>query len=900
MDNVGAYSFYKIVYTAAQARATIAAGRMAVILAVESSDIFNGNDPISTLVGLYNNGVRTLQPLHQFNGKLGGVSFHDEVIVAMQTIKNIGHGDFNHLCKSYAGNGSYAHCNAKIGNINYKGLTAAGKSFIIKMMQLGMPIDIAHMSEKSIADVQTLTTGTCNYPAFISHGHVRDLLERGSDFPSGTEYGWKAKNSHEKTVPGWIISYVSNSGGLFGLRTGPDYYDFLSYQGFLTLAGLGNAPIPSKGSLQMNKKSDKLGGTEYHFAYAVDYLTRVKNVNVALGSDFNGLIEQMLFDNEGLTNCPGTSATDTQDCKMAGMAHIGKEYALMNQKLNATGLQNVSSYNSLRNNSADAYVQMWERSTSIAAGNCCNPITVSQLETTGAYNGATAWITIDGTGFNALTTMSAKLRVYQGTTEYACTGFQMISSTQAACLAPAGLPVGFYDVIVSNKSGYCNQSGVRTKAIFMTDIYQENVQRITEESFAIPVVVKPVDVTPVDVTPVEITPGLGTGAKLCVTKFHDLDGDGVQDLGEPGLPGWTFTVSGGVGTITTGPQGSFCSVVPAPGTYTASEQGQPGWTPTTPNPQQATVSPGQSVTLSFGNKKADDKKCDLTIQKTVDPNPPIPGQQAAFVVRVRNVGSGLCAPTTSVTDTLPSGITVGGLTPNAADGWACFGTTAITCTNPTLTLQPNQTSTVVSILGKVTAPPGTSVKNCAGVKHPQDTNPTNNEACIAVTVPVAPPAGTCDVEIRKTGDPPQPSSGQQVFFNIALKNVGTGPCGLNTVVQDPRPQGLTFTAAPVANQSGWACSLSGGNASCVTAGTLPPGYTARFTFPATVTAPPGSTSINCATVSNPADTNPANNQSCVTIQVQRGVGPPPRPFDPKGLPVPPPPRPFDPKGLEGR
>jgi hypothetical protein len=79
-----------------------------------------------------------------------------------------------------------------------------------------------------------------------------------------------------------------------------------------------------------------------------------------------------------------------------------------------------------------------------------------------------------------------------------------------------------------------------------------------------------------------------------------------------------------------------------------------------------------------------------------------------------------------------------------------------------------------------------------------------------------------------------------------------------------------------------------------------------------VTAPPGGTSTNCATVSNPADSNPANNQSCAPIQVQRGVGPPPRPVEPKGVgppppprPVdpkgsPPPPRPFDPKGLEGR
>jgi uncharacterized repeat protein (TIGR01451 family) len=392
---------------------------------------------------------------------------------------------------------------------------------------------------------------------------------------------------------------------------------------------------------------------------------------------------------------------------------------------------------------------------------------------------------------------------------------------------------------------------------------------------------------PVEITPVEITPGLGTGAEICVSKFHDLNGNGVQDPGEPGLPGWTFTVTPGGPTIITGSQGTLCFGVPAPATYTVSEVVLPGWTPTTPNPQTVTASPSQLVNLSFGNKK-DDKKCDLTIEKTVDPPQPISGQQAAFVIRVRNVGSGLCAPTTTVTDTLSSGVTFVSMNPNAADGWACFGTTSTTCTNPTLTLQPNQTSMVVIILVNVTAPPGTSVKNCAGVKHPQDTNPANNEICIGV--PVAPPVEKCDLEMRKTGDPPQPISGQQVFFNITMKNVGTGPCRLDTVVQDPRPAGLTFTAAPVANQPGWACSLLGGNASCVTAGTLPPGYTATFTSTATVTAPPGGTITNCATVSNPADINPANNQSCMTIQVQRGVGPP-RPSEPKGVRPPLPPRP---------
>jgi uncharacterized repeat protein (TIGR01451 family) len=531
----------------------------------------------------------------------------------------------------------------------------------------------------------------------------------------------------------------------------------------------------------------------------------------------------------------------------------------------------------------------------------------------------------------------------------------------------------------------------------------------------------------------------GKKAEICVTKFHDLDEDGVQDPGEPGLPGWTFTVTPGGPTIITGSQGTFCFGVPAPGTYTISEVLQSGWTPTVPSTgtQTVTASPSQLVNLKFGNqKKDDDKKCDLKIEKFTDPSPPVAGQPFAFVVRVTNVGGAPCPPTTTVTDNLPSGFTPTLFNPNTAGGWSCpSGPPNITCTNPTLTLQPSQSSTVFVVVGtappgiptvkncagvknlndtnlannevcisvpvappagacdlvigkspsrgssplksgqqatfelvvtnqgtgpcsapiqvtdalppgltfvtggpppwtcvgptctynlalapgqsglllttvNVTAPPGTSVKNCAGVKHPQDTNPANNEVCIGV--PVAPPVERCDLAMRKSVSPNPATSGQPVTIALTVTNVGTGPCSLDTVVQDPRPAGLTFTAAPVANQPGWYCSLPGGNASCVTAGTMPPGYTATFTSTATVTAPPGGTSTNCATVSNPADSNPANNQSCAPIQVQRGVGPPPRPVEPKGVgppppprPVdpkgsPPPPRPFDPKGLEGR
>ena len=75
-------------------------------------------------------------------------------------------------------------------------------------------------------------------------------------------------------------------------------------------------------------------------------------------------------------------------------------------------------------------------------------------------------------------------------------------------------------------------------------------------------------------------------AELCVSKFDDQDRDGVHDPGEPGLGGWVIHVTDAgmnvVATITTGAGGTFCSGVPAPGSYTVSEVAQAGWTQTYP------------------------------------------------------------------------------------------------------------------------------------------------------------------------------------------------------------------------------------------------------------------------------------------------------------------------------
>lgn len=104
-------------------------------------------------------------------------------------------------------------------------------------------------------------------------------------------------------------------------------------------------------------------------------------------------------------------------------------------------------------------------------------------------------------------------------------------------------------------------------------------------------------------------------ARLCVRKFHDANGNGVQDPGEPLLAGWTIQIKDPSGTVLqtlvtqTNP---VCVTIPAPATYHVSEvlPSPVGpwvpWSPTVPASgtySNVTVMPGQSVNLSFGNRR---------------------------------------------------------------------------------------------------------------------------------------------------------------------------------------------------------------------------------------------------------------------------------------------------------
>ena len=230
-------------------------------------------------------------------------------------------------------------------------------------------------------------------------------------------------------------------------------------------------------------------------------------------------------------------------------------------------------------------------------------------------------------------------------------------------------------------------------------------------------------------------------SEVCGIKFNDLNGNGVKDPGEPGLAGWTITLSPGSLTTTTGANGNYCFGPLSPGTYTVPEVQQVGWTPTTPPGGTITVTvPPSATNITFGNQKQT-PTCDLAITKSVNPNPVRSGQQITITLTVTNVGTGPCPPGafpgTIVRDNQPAGLAfTPGLVAASQPGWQCgfeIPTPNLTCATPNQ-LSSGYTVTFTFSGTTVTATPGSVIQNCATVTNQNDANPANNQSCVSIPV----------------------------------------------------------------------------------------------------------------------------------------------------------------------
>ncbi|MBI3195054.1 MAG: HYR domain-containing protein, partial [Ignavibacteriae bacterium] len=92
-------------------------------------------------------------------------------------------------------------------------------------------------------------------------------------------------------------------------------------------------------------------------------------------------------------------------------------------------------------------------------------------------------------------------------------------------------------------------------------------------------------------------------ATISGMKFNDKNGNGVKDAEDTGLQGWVINLTGSAtASATTDASGNYSFGNLSVGTYTVREVAQSGWTQTTANPADITVTLGQNVTgVDFGN-----------------------------------------------------------------------------------------------------------------------------------------------------------------------------------------------------------------------------------------------------------------------------------------------------------
>ncbi len=248
-DFVAAHSeWVEIALTPSDARRIIHSGKLAIILSFEASHLFENSPDISQAVQeFYDLGVRSFQPIHQLDNRFGGAAHHN-VGVSLLQLQESCLLNINSIKCRVAGFNLDDDCKNKVG------LTRDGATLIQELMNRNLIIDIAHIGERTVNDIGTITKNNNYYPIFMSHGHIKDIAN-------------DSLAHEEKTIPNETVKLIRESGGIFGLRTGPD--EVASYEG----SGVENT----------------CHGSARSWAQSFSYGEKGLKLNMGISSDINSL-----------------------------------------------------------------------------------------------------------------------------------------------------------------------------------------------------------------------------------------------------------------------------------------------------------------------------------------------------------------------------------------------------------------------------------------------------------------------------------------------------------------------------------------------------------------------------------------------------------------------------------
>lgn len=320
--------WYQVVRDPWEARRAIEAGKLAVVLAVEVSDILPNSDGDwrQQLYDLYDMGVRNVMLAHETNSRFSGAAFHEDTFKDLSKVK----ATFDSAIE-------YSSSNDGINN--EIGLTQEGRELLKEMIRLNMLIDLSHLPLKSQREIyQLVATEHAYYPLFNSHTRVEAML-----FDKELAHFKEHLSSDE------VLGFIRDTGGVIGLRTGVERMRTHT-------AAAHQQPI-----------ANNCDGSSRSYAQSYQYADAF-GVAVAFGSDFNGFITQMppRFGPEACAAQTDESLRQEQKAAQGaapvddafstkGLAHIGHLPALRDD------LRRIGANTTNIENSVENFVKMWER-----------------------------------------------------------------------------------------------------------------------------------------------------------------------------------------------------------------------------------------------------------------------------------------------------------------------------------------------------------------------------------------------------------------------------------------------------------------------------------------------------------------------------------------------------------
>lgn len=349
--------WYRIVTTPMEARQVIRAGKLAVVLGIETAHLFGCRPNTSCawrsqLDKYWGRGVRHFFTVHQGDSAFGGASYFKP---ELQKRRNVIDNPVNALSARYEL--TTRPCpQYERGSCNALGLTLTGRLLIAELMRRGAIIDVDHLSDLAFAEVLAAAE-TRGYPVVASHAGFNEINNGGQD--------------HEGQLTQAELLRIRGVGGMVGLISG---------QGTLSEVDVWRRA-------GRHEVAHICGGTSETFAQAFYYtIDRAPGLAVAVGTDFNAPLRQP-GPRFGAYHCPGGKDTSRQkwegrlsypflargslrqlsssvsgqrhfDFNEAGLAHVGLLPDFF-ADLEALGMAPEDLEPLFR--SAEAYVKLWER-----------------------------------------------------------------------------------------------------------------------------------------------------------------------------------------------------------------------------------------------------------------------------------------------------------------------------------------------------------------------------------------------------------------------------------------------------------------------------------------------------------------------------------------------------------